>query len=492
MVVFTILAGTPGAARADGDVVVTNCTNDTQLRQLAGAPGISRITFNCSAGPSIIPISAYTSIQGDVSIDGGGLITLDGNSSSAFFQVFAAARLTLRNITLQNGSSNGIHALENFGAATLEGVRMQGNRTTNQGGALANFGTLLVRASTFASNSAGPTTGTGGAIVNEGSATIENTNFSNNLVSGTSSNGGAIAVMNGTLTLTGGTLSSNSALDGGALWVNSSATASVVGVRFADNSAGYGGAIESLGTLAVSGASFERNRALTGDGGAIWQLGGNTTLTQSNLSASQAATTGGALSCYTGTLAISASTISGSMAGGNGGAIYSACTTTVSNSTLSGNSATGQGGGAIYHRDASGTITATTIAGNSATFGAGVYHQGSGSLSLRATLLTGNITGNCAGVVQSLGYNMSSDTNCTTFVQTGDRQSQTLPLGPLALNGGPTPTHMPLAGNPALNAIPKPCPTAADQRGNARPQGSGCDVGAVELGASIYLPVVVR
>ena len=48
-------------------------------------------------------------------------------------------------------------------------------------------------------------------------------------------------------------------------------------------------------------------------------------------------------------------------------------------------------------------------------------------------------------------------------------------------NGGSTDTHMLLPDSPALDAIPAGvCAVAIDQRGEARPQGDGCDIGAVE------------
>jgi hypothetical protein len=67
-------------------------------------------------------------------------------------------------------------------------------------------------------------------------------------------------------------------------------------------------------------------------------------------------------------------------------------------------------------------------------------------------------------------------------------------LGPLQDNGGPTETHALLPGSPAIDAIPPaectydddgdpgtpPVPLATDQRGVARPQGAGCDIGAFE------------
>jgi hypothetical protein len=49
-------------------------------------------------------------------------------------------------------------------------------------------------------------------------------------------------------------------------------------------------------------------------------------------------------------------------------------------------------------------------------------------------------------------------------------------------NGGPTKTHALKPGSPALDVIPFTDPSCAgkDQRGVNRPQGTGCDIGAVE------------
>jgi hypothetical protein len=54
-----------------------------------------------------------------------------------------------------------------------------------------------------------------------------------------------------------------------------------------------------------------------------------------------------------------------------------------------------------------------------------------------------------------------------------------------AANGGPTRTHALVPGSLALDAIPATDPGCAgmDQRGVPRPQGVGCDIGAVEGGA---------
>ena len=55
-------------------------------------------------------------------------------------------------------------------------------------------------------------------------------------------------------------------------------------------------------------------------------------------------------------------------------------------------------------------------------------------------------------------------------------------LGPLADNGGPTPTHLPQTGSAAINAGSNSVCTVLDQRGYVRIDGA-CDSGAVEAGA---------
>lgn len=54
-------------------------------------------------------------------------------------------------------------------------------------------------------------------------------------------------------------------------------------------------------------------------------------------------------------------------------------------------------------------------------------------------------------------------------------------LGPLADNGGFTPTMLPGTGSSAIDTGTCSGAPATDQRGVARPQGNGCDVGAVEV-----------
>ena len=90
------------------------------------------------------------------------------------------------------------------------------------------------------------------------------------------------------------------------------------------------------------------------------------------------------------------------------------------------------------------------------------------------------VEGGAAAVLTSGGGNVSTDSSCGTPAS-GDQLNTDPLLGPLADNGGPTLTQALQPASPAVDAANgADCP-ATDQRGVARPQGAGCDVGAFEL-----------
>jgi CSLREA domain-containing protein len=178
-----------------------------------------------------------------------------------------------------------------------------------------------------------------------------------------------------------------------------------------------------------------------------------------------------------------------------GGAISSQGTTTLTNVTVSHNTSITDGG-AIAVSNAVTTLNSVTLSDNTADIdgdglgsGGGVDAFG-GEIRMRDTLLAGNIDRSAppyapdclqsGGVITSLGNNLVGSTaGCAYAAAAGDRLDQAPLVGPLAANGGATPTHALLAGSPAIDGGSSVCP-AADQRGIARPQGSGCDIGAFE------------
>jgi CSLREA domain-containing protein len=257
----------------------------------------------------------------------------------------------------------------------------------------------------------------------------------------------------------------------------------------------------SHSTVTISGVTI-RNGSITsgdtanrGDGGGILN-DGTLILTNSTVSGSTAGNGGGILNRPGGTATLTNSTVSGNTAIYSGG-IFNYGTLTLTNSTVSGNTASDANAGGIFNRSGTLTLTNSTVSGNTASYGpSGIFNVG-GAATLKNTIVANGPSGrNCAGVITSLGHNLSIDDTCA-FDGAGDLNGTAPMLGPLADNGGSTQTHALLAGSPAIDAGSGDCPPpATDQRGVSRPQdgdGNGssiCDIGAFELEPAT--PAVLR
>lgn len=166
---------------------------------------------------------------------------------------------------------------------------------------------------------------------------------------------------------------------------------------------------------------------------------------------------------------------------GRGGGVYGATgEVLIKNSTLDGNTAEVSGGG-VFTADGDVFLTHATVTANDAPTGANIATGG--DLHAFGSIVAEGVGGtDCAiaGTTVSPEYNVGGDGSCVLGGPTGDPL-----LGPLQDNGGPTPTRLPLEGSPAINAVPVAACTVLtiDQRGEARPQGGGCEAGSVELAA---------
>ena len=114
------------------------------------------------------------------------------------------------------------------------------------------------------------------------------------------------------------------------------------------------------------------------------------------------------------------------------------------------------------------TIVNSTVTGNSAAICGGVC---GGTVEIGNTILNANASGNIDGTVMSHGYNISSDDGGCHLNGPGDQINIDPLLGPLQDNGGPTLTHLPLPGSPAIDAgdpnfVPPP---SHDQWGSCFP-----------------------
>jgi hypothetical protein len=336
-----------------------------------------------------------------------------------------------------NGSTSGT-AFQVFPSVT--GVSLSGLTIQNAAPGIYNQGTLKITDCTMTGNFS--VAMGGAAITNDGKLTIASSTFTGNTAASGAS-GGAIESASGSVTITGSTVSNNIVGDG------------------------TGGGIENdKGTMKIVDTTVSGNNA-TGAGGGIYNAG---------------------------TLSVIDSTVASNIgAFGGGGGIDNAGMLSVTDSTISHNTIEGGGGGGILNNGTL-AVTASTLAQNvhrpqfANNDGGGIKNT-SGSASLAATVLATNMSSqDCSGVITDAGYNLDDDGSCG-FSATNHSYSGVKPhLGPLQDNGGPTLTEEPALGSRVLDVIPVGatantmtlCPST-DQRGVARPHGSKCDIGAVEL-----------
>jgi hypothetical protein len=324
----------------------------------------------------------------------------------------------------------------------------------------------------------------GGIWNQDGTLTISNCKVSGNFSDGGAGGGG---IYNGHKT--GGTLTI----------VDSVVSDNWSGFTFG-NPIGYGGGIINGGTLTIIRSTISDNIAYFYGGGIYG--GGTITIIDSTISGNRSGLDafefsglgGGILKgSVGGALVISNSTISGNTAsGGNGtgagGGIFGDGVVMITNSTVSGNFANRDGGG--FSGGESGTtltITNSTFSDNQANRnGGGIHHPNGGTFEIKNTIMKAGVSGanifNNGGTVTSLGYNLSSDSGGGFLTASGDQINTDPILGPLQNNGGPTFTHIPLTGSPAINAgdpnfTPPPL---YDQRGYVRVANGRIDIGSVE------------
>jgi hypothetical protein len=146
-------------------------------------------------------------------------------------------------------------------------------------------------------------------------------------------------------------------------------------------------------------------------------------------------------------------------------------------------------GGAAFSTAAAEFVHAT-VSGNSGDGGA--LAASSGRIALHSSIVANSLSGsNCAGTIEDCGHNISSDASCL-FTNVGSLVNTDPLLGPLADNGGPTPTMALLPASPAINAGDSLSCPPTDQRGVSRPQLGGCDIGAFELVDGFYVLAIQR
>ncbi|HEV2378044.1 MAG TPA: choice-of-anchor Q domain-containing protein [Streptosporangiaceae bacterium] len=292
--------------------------------------------------------------------------------------------------------------------------------------------------------------------------------------------------------------------------VAASATVTLHGLEVTGGNAGshgYGGGVFSRGKLTLSEDAVDGNKAGAGGGGVV-NDSGTLAVSATHIDHNTTGSLGGGI-LGSGPLTVFQASFDGNHAGRDGGAIDASGTITVNRSTLAGNTAggtlPGEGAAIWLHAGASLQLVNSTVANNTtspATGGAVDNAGGKVSLSFdtfsdntgalkgtgftaSGTVLAGTgTTPNCtAPVHEPYGYNLSTDLSCKLAMPT-DIPGANPKLSPLAYNGGPTETQALTPDSPALDAggqtSTSHCP-ATDERGQTRPFGPACDIGAYEL-----------
>ena len=452
--------------------------------------GAESTIIQAASQPNVANTRVFNIKAGDVLIQG---VTIRHGEADFGGGIFNSATLSLANTTLTANvaidDGGGIWN-ESSGRLIMTDSRINGNTADDEGGGIwNNEGTLTITGSTISDNtSTGSSRAWGGGIRNRGGeVTIAGSTVNGNVAGVRVGFGGGIYNgEGGALTIADSTVSNNEARDNG-------------------TKASQGGGIGngSASTMSITNSVIIGNSA-SFDGGGIWNAG-TLNLANSTVSVNKAHNHGGGL-LSEGTLSLTDVTVDGNTAYVGGGIYIQDGKATFNSTTVSANTASDFGGGIYVHDLKNVTLTNSTISNNTADrFGGGIMSGGllrltnstivgnhggiyvfNGTLTLANSMVGGNRTeshADCSGSsVTSSGHNMDTDGTCS-LSGIGDLNRTHHRLGPLQDNGGPTQTHALLPGSLAIDAGDNAACPNTDQRGVARPQGATCDIGAFENAA---------
>ena len=180
--------------------------------------------------------------------------------------------------------------------------------------------------------------------------------------------------------------------------------------------------------------------------------------------------------------------------GGGGLGSWSPKIMAIANSTISGNSADVRGGGLYARNKGALALANATITDNTAPEGSGVADNADQSgygFTITSSIVAGNhaTTGSTSEEIVTVHTITGSNDliGSANVALPGDTLGGDPLLGPLADNGGPTPTHALLPGSPAIDAGINPGDLATDQRGDGyvRVFGAAADIGAFEAQGAV-------
>lgn len=176
----TLLPRTAGAYQMNvvvGDGSSASCTEsalDTAVASINAAAG-GNLSFSCGSSMVTIPVTTTKVFEHDVTIDGGGRITLDGGGNTRVLFNDKRKTMTVRNLRIINGYapdqggaiSNSWRGNLNVYNSIFENNVANGNGGHGGGAIFNHEATLIIADSEFTNNtshSAGTADGGGGAV----------------------------------------------------------------------------------------------------------------------------------------------------------------------------------------------------------------------------------------------------------------------------------------------------------------------------------------
>lgn len=437
-------------------------------------------------------------------IDGATITGNGGSGIETTGQGFLLHTFTVTNSTISDNGRVGLRCSQ-CGGVTISGSTIQGNGVTGAGlrrggvsvvlGQPSTTGSapLTVTDSVISDNQTNDPASAGGITMSAAAPSVAGAQAPVTVITGGSINdnvsggsGGGVRIDNGRLTITGTTIEGNTAtVDGGGIRYSDPSgpyDLSLQDVIVQSNTAGRDGgglSVDDTAAVQIVGSMIAANHA-TSRGGAMGVHSLSVSLDSSRITGNSSVEGGGIH--YTGDgFAVRTSTLDANTTVSNGGAVFAdvAGFGLIENSTITGNTA-GKGGGLA---EVSGAFTYdhVTSAANSAIEGGDVWQPSPAPITITRSALVSTAGSPCLVSTATTSSSVFSDGSCgagpTDLVTAADPL-----LGPLADNGGPTPTRLPQASSPLGGRVAVAvCTLTVDQRGTTRPQGAACDAGAVEI-----------
>ena len=292
-IVITLMLGVSTAFAAPDATCSVPSTAHATLQTAVDDATCGTIDLAANVFNENVTIARSMIIKGSVDADNTPLTTIDGQQLDSVFTIHDFNTVVFRNLVIQNGKSaengGGIHIVDNA-SVTLDNVLLTNNSAENGGGLYANSGFLNIINSTIQHNSANHLGG--GLFGALGSVDMRSFKMYHN----SAEDGGAIGVANAALLLQDGDFSGNAATrNGGAIFMTvPNGTSSFTNLNLNQNTAGnLGGAIFSRRGLSLTGGTLNNNAAI--DGGALYVERNSLNLMQTNFSDNNASGNGGAI-----------------------------------------------------------------------------------------------------------------------------------------------------------------------------------------------------